>query len=77
MSDDTAYIEFSAEFDPHELDSPVEEKTPAVWDENITKLAHEVINGKHGRTKESRKAALGGIYETVMAEVIRIRLQGA
>lgn len=75
MSDDTMYMEFGKEFDPVELDNPIEQ--PARRAEDINRLALETIQGRHGRLRKDREASLGDLYQDVMAEVIRIRLQGA
>lgn len=71
MSDDTMYIEF----DPEEPISWVEQ--PEHRPEEINRLALETMQGKHGRLRKDREASLGELYQDVMAEVIRIRLQGA
>ena len=70
MSEDTMYMEF----DPEEPISWVE---PEDRTEEINRLAIETIHGKHGRVRKDREASLGELYQDVMAEVIRIRLQGA
>ena len=76
MSEDTMYIGFDREFDPAELDEPVETERPKPPTEDVKRLALETIQGKHGRLRKDREAALGDLYQDVMAEVIRIRLQG-
>ena len=77
MSDDMMYIGFDTEFDPIALDEPVEVEQPEHRPEDINRLALETIQGKHGRLRKDREASLGDLYQDVMAEVIRIRLQGA
>ena len=71
MSEDTMYMEF----DPEEPISWAEQ--PEVRTEEINRLAIETIHGKHGLLRKDREASLGELYQDVMAEVIRIRLQGA
>ena len=75
--DDEMYLEYSA--DPVEdLDQDDEFKAPerAFDQSEITRLAYEVLAGKHGRAKD-REESLGDMYEVVQEEVLRLRLQGA
>lgn len=74
---DAMYLEYSA--DPVEdLDQDDEFKAPErAFDESeITRLAYEVLAGKHGRGAD-REESLGEMYGVVQEEVLRIRLQGA
>ena len=83
MSENTMYMEFDREFDPvavkkpFALNKPFEVEQPEHRPEDIHRLALETMQGKHGRLRKDREASLGEQYQDVMAEVIRIRLQGA
>lgn len=75
--DDEMYLEYPA--DPVEdQDQDDEFKAPErAFDEGeISRLAHEVLAGKHGRGAD-REESLGDMYEAVQEEVLRLRLQGA
>ena len=74
---DTMYLEYPA--DPVEdLDQDDELEAPEqAFDEGeITRLAREVLEGKHGRGAD-REESLGDMYQSVQEEVRRLRLQGA
>lgn len=74
---DTMYLEYPA--DPVEDQYQDDEfKAPerAFDQSEITRLAYEVLAGKHGRGKD-REESLGDMYEAVQEEVLRLRLQGA
>lgn len=74
---DTMHLEYPA--DPVEdLYQYDERNAPEqAFDEGeITRLAREVLEGKHGRGA-AREESLGDKYQAVQEEVRRLRLQGA
>lgn len=74
---DAMYLEYPA--DPVEdLEQDDEFKAPErAFDEGeISRLAYEVLAGKHGRGAD-REESLGDMYEAVQEEVLRLRVQGA
>ena len=78
---DEMYMEFSADpvedhYQDDEFTEPEPEPEQDLDQSEITRLAREVLAGKHGRG-EARKASLGDMYEAVQKEVLRLRVQGA
>lgn len=64
------------ESDDMYIEYRVEESEQTNTKEEISRLAQEVLKGKHGRGP-AREESLGELYRPVMDEVLRIRLQGA
>ena len=75
--DDQMYLEYSADLDEDQYQDEEFKAPERAFDESeITRLAYEVLAGKHGRGAH-REESLGDMYKVVQEEVFRLRLRGA
>ena len=75
--DDEMYLQYSADLDEDQEQEDEFRAPERAFDESeITRLAYEVLAGKHGRGAH-REESLGDMYKVVQEEVFRLRLRGA
>lgn len=74
---DAMYLEYSADLVEDQYQDEEFKAPERAFDESeITRLAREVLAGKHGRGAD-REESLGDMYGVVQEEVLRLRMQGA